>query len=83
MTGASPSYLARAYLRDPVCFTVAGPKIGIGETSRVVGGAAGLDPAADAALVLAVGVTESLGQVTLLAVNDLAAYHQEDPGQDH
>src|SRR5665647_401842 len=41
------------------------------------------EPAADAELVFAVCVTDTLGEVTLLAVNHLAPHHQEcvGPGQ--
>jgi len=38
-------------------------------------------PAADAELVFAVCATDTLGEVTLLAVNHLAPHHQECAGQ--
>src|SRR5665647_3929233 len=42
----------------------------------------GSEPAADAELVFAVRVAEALGQVSLLAVNDLATHAREDHWQN-
>jgi hypothetical protein len=40
----------------------------------------GSEPATDAELVFAVRLTETFGEVTLLAVHHLAPHHQEDAG---
>jgi len=44
--------------------------------------AGGSEPASDAELVFEVRIAETLGEVTLLVVNDLATHHQDNARQD-